>query len=215
MDFKIKINLIQAEKKKELIDLSIPSNWEKDQPKDFMLFPLSSLSEEYIELNKRFLTTLPNATIKNITRIQNLNLWKNFCFAKHQLVQKGNSTQLELFHGTKKTDPEIIYGGKEEGFDMRFSNQGMWGIGCYFHKNAIYSHGYRYTKDRRTFIMLVAYVLVGNSKQLQSDSSLRLPPFIEGRNTDRYDSVMSGDGIYIIYNNQRAYSAYIIEYNIL
>ena len=31
-----------------------------------------------------------------------------------------------LYHGTSKTDPQSIY-DSEEGFDIRFSNVGMWG----------------------------------------------------------------------------------------
>ena len=44
-----------------------------------------------------------------------------------------------LFHGTRQNNPELIYKGKEEGVDMRFSNHGMWGRGIYFAKSASYS----------------------------------------------------------------------------
>ena len=46
-----------------------------------------------------------------------------------------------LFHGTKTTDPKRIY-ADEEGFDMRFSNNGLNGYGLYFADNSFYSHGY-------------------------------------------------------------------------
>ena len=36
-----------------------------------------------------------------------------------------------LYHGTGNTPPDMIY-KSEEGFDMRFSNQGMWGQAVYF-----------------------------------------------------------------------------------
>eukprot|EP00349_Pseudokeronopsis_sp_Brazil_P008676 CAMPEP_0202969580 /NCGR_PEP_ID=MMETSP1396-20130829/15370_1 /ASSEMBLY_ACC=CAM_ASM_000872 /TAXON_ID= /ORGANISM="Pseudokeronopsis sp., Strain Brazil" /LENGTH=44 /DNA_ID= /DNA_START= /DNA_END= /DNA_ORIENTATION= len=41
-------------------------------------------------------------------------------------LSKKDPIELNLFHGTSKTDPKLIYEGKE-GFDMRFSNGGMWG----------------------------------------------------------------------------------------
>jgi hypothetical protein len=49
-----------------------------------------------------------------------------------------------MYHGTSATPPEIIY-KSEEGFDMTYSNQGMWGHANYFAKNSSYSHGYSYS----------------------------------------------------------------------
>jgi len=48
-----------------------------------------------------------------------------------------------LFHGTRETNPEIIYKG-EEGFDFRFSKEGMFGKGIYFAEDPAYSHNYAY-----------------------------------------------------------------------
>jgi len=49
-----------------------------------------------------------------------------------------------LFHGTRTTDPSLVYKG-EEGFDMRFSEGGMWGKAVYFAVNSSYSHnGYSF-----------------------------------------------------------------------
>ena len=33
---------------------------------------------------------------------------------------------LHLYHGTRMTPPKNIYDG-EEGFDMKYSNMGLWG----------------------------------------------------------------------------------------
>lgn len=212
----LKVNLEIAENKNEKIDFSVPELWKDfDNSSDFSLFPLSKDCQEFLDLQLRFLSTVPNAKILKITRIKNLLLWKNYCFAKHSLKLKGNAEEKLLFHGTRKTDPKLIYEGKEEGFDMRFCFQGLWGIGCYFHQNAIYSAtNYCYKNpESNNFIILLANVLVGNSIMLPQDRTLRLPPFLKDNNNVRYDSVNSGDGIYIIYNNQRAYPAYVIEYN--
>jgi hypothetical protein len=40
-------------------------------------------------------------------------------------------------------DPQTIYTG-EEGFDMKYSKDGMWGRGLYFAQNAKYSDPYGY-----------------------------------------------------------------------
>jgi hypothetical protein len=93
-----------------------------------------------------------------------------------------------MYHGTRATSPNIIY-QSEEGFDMTYSNQGMWGHANYFAKNASYSHGYRYSMPGTgTSQMFVANVLVGKTAVLSPDNSLRRPPLITGSNL-AYDSV--------------------------
>jgi hypothetical protein len=49
-----------------------------------------------------------------------------------------------MYHGTSATQPIIIY-KSEEGFDLRYSNQGMWGFANYFAKNSSYSNKYAFT----------------------------------------------------------------------
>ena len=43
-----------------------------------------------------------------------------------------------LYHGTKDTDPKMIYNG-DEGFDSKFSTGGMWGRAVYFAVDSSYS----------------------------------------------------------------------------
>jgi hypothetical protein len=51
-----------------------------------------------------------------------------------------------MYHGTSHTTPETIY-KSEEGFNIAFSNVGLWGIAIYFAKNSSYSGGtYAYNK---------------------------------------------------------------------
>jgi len=49
-----------------------------------------------------------------------------------------------LYHGSSSTPPEWIY-KSEEGFDMRFSAQGMWGQAVYFAAKSSYSSNYSYS----------------------------------------------------------------------
>ena len=51
-----------------------------------------------------------------------------------------NPTQF-LYHGTRGTKPSEIY-QSEEGFDTRFSNEGLWGKAIYFAVNSSYSDVY-------------------------------------------------------------------------
>jgi len=74
-------------------------------------------------------------------------------------------------------DPEKIY-SSEDGLDMRFSNNGMYGTGIYFADNALYSHTYAFKSPAdNTFKMFVCFVLTGDACMMnQPDNSLKLPP---------------------------------------
>jgi len=207
-----KLKLEYAVKSNSDVDFSVPTTW-KPQTDNLKLVEVDRYSQEFTQLSEMFLKTMPNSTIKKITRIQNSELWKNFCFAKYQLSKKGNSTSKLLFHGTRQTDPALIYEGKEEGFDMRFANTGFFGTGIYFHEKASYSHGYRYSTYSSTSSMFIAEVLIGEIYKSPTNSSLKMPPFKNETKKIRYDCVKADyDEMYIIYNNMRAYPSYLLEY---
>jgi hypothetical protein len=46
-----------------------------------------------------------------------------------------------LYHGTGKTPPKAIY-ESEEGFNINYANDGMWGKANYFASNSSYSNAY-------------------------------------------------------------------------
>ena len=72
-----------------------------------------------------------------------------------------------LFHGSSVTSPEVIF-QSEEGFDLRFSNNGYWGRAVYFAKNSFYSNAYCYTNVKEgNRQMFYAKVNLGHSKQLE------------------------------------------------
>ena len=128
-----------------------------------------------------------------------------------------------LFHGTRNQKPEEIYKG-DTSFDMRFCQNGMWGRGNYFAVNASYSNKYAHI-EAGVCQILMAYVLTGRSYKCNPDSNLTKPPFREGQGTQdngsvqrRYDSVCGntdGSMVYITYDNDKAYPAYLITYTVL
>jgi hypothetical protein len=72
---------------------------------------------------------------------------------------------------------------------MRFCTSGMWGIANYFAVNASYSVGYAHTNKEGDKQMFYADVIIGDTKVTNPDANLRMPPFIEGQTSKRYDSV--------------------------
>ena len=102
--------------------------------------------------------TIPYVELVSINRIQNEFFWEKYCQLKEQMSRKGSErvNEMELFHGSSSTTPEEIY-KSEEGFDMRFSRQGMWGQGNYFAVSAKYSCSYAYGNPSRSSLYLRAH----------------------------------------------------------
>lgn len=118
-----------------------------------------------------------------------------------------------MYHGTSGTPPNLVYAG-EEGFDMRFSNQGMWGVACYFAMNSAYSNSYAFRAPNGERQMFQAKVNVGKYIEMQPDRNLKMPPAIPGTNK-MYDSVKGNTGgsdVIMVYSNKKAYPEYLITY---
>jgi len=127
-----------------------------------------------------------------------------------------------LFHGTKNTEPTLIYNG-EKGFMMQFAAEGYWGRGTYFAEKACYSHHYSSIpkNDPNNRQMFLAEVIVGDAKFMKPDRSLVVPPekpkkeASSGLAVERYDSVTGvtgGSRVWIVYDNNKAYPTYLITY---
>ena len=201
---------------------------EGEQVKLFLLDPFQQ-TDEYERVTDQFLLTLPDADILRVDRIQNKLIMRRY-FHRSQLMREFGTEDLReelLFHGTGETQPELIYNGGE-GFDMRFSKEGYWGRGNYFAVNSSYSHLYAFYHDSGVFKMFAAKVLTGNSIfKKEIDRSLTMPPFLDSANDNtsnsgtaiqhRYDSVHGDTGgtrVYITYDNEHAYPAYLITYKL-
>jgi len=201
---------------------------------------LKDVTQESVEWNKvlhRMEETIPYVNVVSIKRIQNEFLWEKYCQHRERMSRKGPErvNEMELFHGTSSNPPEDIY-KSEEGFDMRFSRQGMWGQGNYFAESAQYSSSYAYKtstsvqKSRasaffglyRTTVTTVQQiflvkVLTGDSYTSHSDNTLRMPPYKSSTSSEkvRYDTVngiTQGSKIYITYSNDKAYPLYLISF---
>ena len=186
----------------------------------FLLDPVAEY-EEYERVTNQFVLTLPTAYILKIERVQNKTLWKKYC--NRSKIMKSQLREYLLFHGTRHNNPEAIYRG-EDGFDIRLSSVGMWGRGNYFAVNSSYSDAYAFHTNR-VRKMFAAWVLTGNSVYRGPDNTLTKPPPIEdnpagGSSTDiqrHYDTVNGSTGgtrVYITYENDYAYPAYLITYKI-
>lgn len=164
---------------------------------------------------------MPNAEIRSIEKIQNHELWSKYSDRVQQIKNEPQDCKEKLlFHGTRDTDPKDIYKG-DSSFDVKFSRDGMWGKGIYFAVNASYSNTYAHSvRGTNMKKLLVAFVLTGLSYHCKPDSNLTMPPYRSAQDdpTDirrRYHSVNGVTGksaVYITYDNNQAYPAYVITY---
>lgn len=201
-------------------DIDIPPEWHVPQTSTTELFTLIRGSREWTSVSQRFSQTLPTHNIKEIIRIQNLYLWEKWIDEKKRIEKfKSRVNEMELFHGTGKNDPKLIY-DSEIGFDMRFCSSGMWGQANYFAVNASYSHNYCHTNPTTgEHEMFLVRLITGDSYRSEPDRSLRMPPLKEGNRMGlsqvRYDTVNGttrGSQVFMSYDNQKAYPAYLIRY---
>jgi len=176
--------------------------------------------EEFLRIADLFFQSLPNPEIRTIERVQNRVLWKKYSTKSKSMHEDGTPCRERiLFHGTRQTDPKEIYEG-ESSFDMRHSRDGLWGKGNYFAVNASLANGYAH-QVHSVKKLLLARVLTGISYFSPPKTFLKPPPLPNaGRGSARgvqrmYNSVtgqLHGSTIYITYENDLAYPAYIITY---
>ncbi len=190
----------------------IPKDWAPMGRNKYLLVNVAPRTPEFQFVQGRFGETVNNR-IQRIQRIQNPEQWKRVRLQEEFFKSENRNPKVRyMFHGTRQTDPSLIY-DNHIGFDFRFSAQGNWGVGAYFAHNASYSHGYRHGLPNGNSCMFFVQVIQGDSHKC-GGGGFRIPPFKNGVNGARFDSVSSvDDTIVIVYEHSRAYPYYLIEYN--
>lgn len=109
--------------------------------------------------------TLPKSQILKIEMIQNRRLWDRFYREKMNVrdINNGNSNTKLIWHGTSSTPPVSVFQG-DQGFNIVYSNTGMWGRALYFAVNASYScPAYSYKiPGTDTYQVFLTEVVLGN-----------------------------------------------------
>ena len=210
-----------------LFEVTVPVEW-SGQSQLLAVLPVHPDSKEGQQVESLFHQTLQTTQLVSMRRIQNLWLWNRYSHCQDRMLLKGleSATGKTLFHGTTSTPPDQIY-GSEHGFDFRVASPtALWGTGVYFATTARYSHAYAYTVPGTGHKQLiVAKVLTGVSCDWPQDTTLTRPPpkpidAMPGKvrfSVDLYDSVhgqTSNSDIYVIYEHEKAYPAYLITYSV-
>lgn len=192
---------------------------------------------EFETVQEQLRESLPTAKISKLERVQHPLLWNHYSRRRDVLQMKngGDANEKILWHGTSGLCPKELLGTSEAGLDMRFSNlSGFYGSGIYFAVNARYSHHGRYVyQDPKTseWVLVACQVSVGSAFEMgtQVCREARLPPVVRGAVSAgiRHDSVKGGphrpaeagpgkndSEMYVVYNNEQVYPAYIIYYKV-
>ena len=204
------------------IKIIFPPEWGPQQL-NVEFKPIRRSSQEWSDIEGMVHKTLPAARLVQIDRVQNRQLWEKYALEKGHMNQRNNGLLNEklLFHGTRKNDPRSVVQSLR-GIDFRCSrrdHQLLWGTGAYFAANANYSNRYSYHNAQlQAWQMIIVKVLTGNSCSYRkpNPSLTRPPPLFAGSNL-LYDTVCGcsgGSDIYVVYDQDRAYPAYIISYHV-
>ncbi|NXM69577.1 PAR12 polymerase, partial [Serilophus lunatus] len=194
-----------------------PPQWDQSALPDigFKLIQLSCDSHEYGKIKRLFEKTMKNCCIRQLQRIQNPTLWDLFQWQKEKMRKinklKGVDERL-LFHGTNPSHVSAIC---EQNFDWRLcgTHGTMYGKGSYFARDASYSHAYCPSHSGRCS-MFVAQVLVGDF--VKGNSEYCRPPPRASNSNRLYDSCVddpTDPSIFVIFEKQQIYPAYILEYS--
>jgi hypothetical protein len=116
-----------------------------------------------------------------------------------------------LWHGTRDTDPKIIYEG-QEAFDAKYSREGMWGIGLYFAVNSSYSLNWSHKPSNGLKGMFLAEVNLGDVCDLSTHKSEYQKLVVPKDGKDSVKGFTGGSEIYIVYANKKVYPKYYITY---
>ena len=171
---------------------------------------------EWTDVSARLTATMANCEISQIQRVQNLHLWDYYCLRQERMLRLAGNREpnvVSVWHGTRTTDPRVIYEDEADGFMMQYSNEGMWGRGLYFAENASYSDSYAHVSQGNKCILLVKLLAGEETRVMPHDRSLTICPNKPGKG--RYDTVTgetNGSKVYIVYENGRAYPQYVVTY---
>ncbi|XP_037797621.1 protein mono-ADP-ribosyltransferase PARP12-like [Penaeus monodon] len=184
--------------------------------RNFLRHPVNATSSEFMYIKGLLQIGMGNIRVATMERIQNNHLWKAYQNKRKLLlsIYKNDASLINeqyLFHGTKHGAIDLIC---SESFDWRLfgTNVGnVYGKGTYFTNDSRLSNSYSESKLGLKAVF-VAFVLVGTMTKGNRD--MEIPP----QNTEFgrcFDTTCNNDfapNIFVKYNKDEYYPAYIVKY---
>ncbi|KAL0994160.1 hypothetical protein UPYG_G00118530 [Umbra pygmaea] len=201
---------------KDDTSVSLPSHWDDMKGSLLLVVPLLPTSNEYQDVEKKFVSTGLRHTIVEIARVQNEALWKSYQIKKKHLEEKNKHTNNEkqLFHGT---DFNSISQINNQGYNRSYAGMhgAVIGKGVYFAVDPAYSaSGYAPADAQGQKRMYLARVLVGDFTR--GHANLVVPPAKSSANAaELFDSVtdnISNPTMFVVFNDVQAYPEFLITF---
>ena len=227
--------LIESKKKlKEklsVLDIKPTKEWDEDilrieeNDENLCVVLLKNDGEQFKFILDLMKKSIPTINIKNVFRIQNKYLWDKYEREKQKVIYEKNQAEEKwLFHGSRSNQPKSLY---RCGFDISFaSDRGSCGRGIYFARQASYScMRYFYSNSNNSYFVFLAKVITGIPYVINMRNGelnkFKKPPFWDDSKFIYYDSVTDTinpdddhiDQMYVIYENNKAYPFYLIEFD--
>ncbi|NXS31108.1 PAR14 polymerase, partial [Pomatostomus ruficeps] len=211
------IPILRVDKFEDQKSTVFPATWDTMENEQLKIVELKPDSEEYKDVQEKFLRTCQSFKIEKIERVQNSYLWKAYQIKKCEMDKKNGNRNNErlLFHGTSKESLTLI---NNRGFNRSYAGMhaANYGNGTYFAVNANYSANDIYSKpdvDGKKYVYL-ARVLVGEYSLGIKGS---ITPALKNANNsvDLFDSStdnVSQPSMFIIFNDIQAYPEYLITF---
>ena len=193
------------------------SAWCSSGNKESVRSSVERNSNEFIHIQNMMMKTVPNCKITSMERVQNQYLWKAYQLKKEEMQELYNDdhdkiNEQYMFHGTCQDAVDPICNAN---LDWRLygTNVGnVYGKGTYFANTASLSDCYSKSDENGIKIMFVCFVLVGLAAV--GNKEMELPPI--NKATGRcYDSTVNSStdpNIFVKYNLDEYYPAYIVSY---
>ncbi|XP_072197856.1 protein mono-ADP-ribosyltransferase PARP14 [Excalfactoria chinensis] len=214
-----RITLTRTDKSAAQESTAPPEKWGDMQNQQLKIVELKPDTEEYKQVEERFLKTTPslNLKIEKIERVQNPTLWKIYQIKKSEMDEKNgnNNNEKLLFHGTSAESLTHI---NNYGFNRSYAgrNAAQYGNGTYFAINASYSANDTYSRPDANGKkhMYLARVLVGEYSQ-GTRGAITPAAKPVGSNGVLYDSStdnVNNPSMFIIFSDMQAYPEYLITF---
>ncbi|XP_045599153.2 protein mono-ADP-ribosyltransferase PARP12-like [Procambarus clarkii] len=186
--------------------------------KEFMLHHVLPSTSEFTLIENMIKESLPSVRLSSITKVQNNHLWKAYQNRKHQLLAfYSNDLSLlneqYLFHGIKHSVIDEICCNN---FDWRLfgsNTSNVYGQGEHFSNKVSILNTVCQTNNSGLKALFVVYVLVGT--MTIGNPNMEFPP--ENPETGRCFDTTCNDkhssDIFVKYNRNEYYPAYIVKYH--
>lgn len=206
-------------------DLDPPSTWENMGDTVYAEIEVDLNSLEARCVLDRFhgsLGDLSNRiTVKQIIRIQNLQLWQSYIVKLLQIVNlnKADMNKAQLvnecaYHGTTE---DIVQRITHQGFNRSFCGRNMcaYGKGVYFARNARYSADPTYASQGNDGLYRMLQCRVAHGRYCQGKSNQLVPDELDPTTHRLYDSTvdsLNNNSMWVVYHDAQAYPEYKIIY---